>query len=177
MRLFGVAAPEILKRIGVLAWVFIILYPVTLYAAGFEDIEHQIREHVLPNGMKFIILERHDAPVFSGHIYVNVGSSDEIVGNTGISHVFEHMAFKGTTTLGTVDYKVEKSIMDKLDRVFDDLRVEWAKGNRANAERLKELETDFNALESEVAQIFRWRGIFKDPRTGGRRWCECGYIC
>ena len=152
MQLFRAVMPQTMKRIILLAWVFIIICPVILNAAGFEGIEHQIREHVLPNGMKFIIFERHDAPVFSGHIYVNVGSSDEVVGNTGISHVFEHMAFKGTTTLGTVDYKKEKSIMDKLDRVFDDLRAEWAKGNRANAERLKELETDFNALESEVAQ-------------------------
>ena len=152
MQLFGVAVPKIIKGINFLSWVLLILCPAALNAAGFEDIEQKIREHVLSNGMKFIILERHEAPVFSGHIHVDVGSSDEVIGNTGIAHVFEHMAFKGTTTLGTEDYAKEKAIMDKMDGVFDELRTEWAKGNRANPENLKELETEFKALEKEVAQ-------------------------
>ena len=96
-------------RFNALIFLLLILYATTLYAAGFEDVEQQIREHVLSNGMKFIILERHEAPVFSGHIYVNVGGTDEVIGNTGIAHVFEHMAFKGTTTLGTKDYEKEKN--------------------------------------------------------------------
>ena len=152
MHLFRVAVLKYTKEIGVLSWVLLVLYTTALSAAGFEDIEQKIREHVLANGMKFIILERHEAPVFSGHIHVNVGSSDEVVGNTGISHVFEHMAFKGTTTLGSVDYAKEKAIMDKMDKVYDKLRTEWAKGDYANAADLKELETEFKALETEVAQ-------------------------
>ena len=134
MHRFGVAVPKNTKEISFLSWVLLVLYSTALSAAGFEDIEQKIREHVLSNGMKFIILERHDAPVFSGHIHVNVGSSDEIIGNTGVAHVFEHMAFKGTTILGTVDYAKEKAIMDKMDKVYDQLRTEWAKGDYANAE-------------------------------------------
>ena len=143
---------KIIKEISFLSWVLLILCPTALNAAGFEEIEQNIRDHVLSNGMKFIILERHDAPVFSGYIHVDVGSSDEVIGNTGIAHVFEHMAFKGTTTLGTEDYAKEKSIMDKMDSVFDELRTERAKGDRANVENLKELETEFKALEKEAAQ-------------------------
>ena len=139
-------------RFNPLIFLLLILYATTLYAAGFEDVQQKIREHVLSNGMKFIILERHEAPVFSGHIYVNVGGSDEVIGNTGIAHVFEHMAFKGTTTLGTKDYEKEKAVMAKMDEVYDELRAEWAKGDRADMERLEQLETEFDALQGEAAQ-------------------------
>ena len=102
--------------------------------------------------MKFIILERHDAPVFSGYIYVNVGGVDEPVGNTGIAHVFEHMAFKGTTTLGTKNYQAEKAVMDEMDAVYDQLRSEWVKADRADPERVKQLQAEFDALQENVSQ-------------------------
>ncbi len=140
------------KGLCCLVSVLLTMCTATLYAAGFEDVEQKIREHVLSNGMKFIILERHDAPVFSGYIYVNVGSADEVYGNTGIAHVFEHMAFKGTTTLGAKGYDQEKAIMDKMDEVFDQLRAEWAKGNHADAEKLGELEAEFKRLQEEASQ-------------------------
>ncbi|HIE26996.1 TPA: insulinase family protein [Candidatus Poribacteria bacterium] len=139
-------------RFNVFIFLLLILYATTLYAAGFEEIEQKISEHVLSNGMKFIILERHEAPVFSGHICVNVGGADEVIGNTGIAHVFEHMAFKGTTTLGTKDYEKEKAVMDKMDEVYDELRAEWAKGRLADAEKLKQLETEFKTLQEEASQ-------------------------
>jgi predicted Zn-dependent peptidase len=135
------------------AILLLILYGASLsHAAGFEDVQGKISEHVLSNGMKFIVLERHDAPVFSGYIYVNVGSVDEPVGNSGIAHVFEHMAFKGTKTTGTKDYEKEKAIMDKMDEVFDLLRAEWAKGDRADAEKIAELEAAFSELQEEASQ-------------------------
>ncbi len=140
------------KRLCYLICVLFTLYAVPLYAAGFEAVEQKIREHVLSNGMKFIILERHEAPVFSGYIYVNVGSVDEVYGNTGIAHVFEHMAFKGTTTLGTKGYDQEKASMDKMDDVFDQLRTEWAKGSHADEDNLEQLETEFQRLQEEASQ-------------------------
>lgn len=134
------------------AFLLLVLYATTLYAAGFEDVEQKVSEHILSNGMKFIILERHEAAVFSGHIYVNVGGADEVIGNTGIAHVFEHMAFKGTAILGTKNYEAEKIAMDKMDKIYDELKAEWAKGNRSNPERLEQLKTEFAALQAEAAQ-------------------------
>ena len=64
MHLFRVVVPKNTKEISFLSWVLLVLYSTALSAAGFEDIEQKIREHVLSNGMKFIILERHDAPGF-----------------------------------------------------------------------------------------------------------------
>ena len=141
-----------MKILGLIVCLLLTLFATALYAAGFEDIQTQVQEHVLSNGMKFIILERHDAPVFSGYIYVNVGGVDEPVGNTGIAHVFEHMAFKGTTTLGTKDYQEEKAIMDAMDAVYDQLRSQWVKGDSADPEKLKQLEAEFDALQEKGSQ-------------------------
>lgn len=152
MRELGITATGTVRKFKLLIHLTLILGATVVSAAGFEDVQQKIREHVLPNGMKFIILERHEAPVFSGHIYVNVGGADEVIGNTGIAHVFEHMAFKGTTTLGTKDYEKEKAVMDKMDDVYDRLRVEWAKGEGADAAKLEQLETEFKALQEEAAQ-------------------------
>jgi len=161
MRQLRIALIRANARFNAFIFLLLILYATTLYAAGFEDVEGQIREHVLSNGMKFIILERHEAPVFSGHIYVNVGGADEVIGNTGIAHVFEHMADKGTTVLGTRDYEKEKIIMDKMDEVYDELRAEWAKGARADTEKVKQLETEFRRLQEEVAQYIDSEEITK----------------
>ena len=147
-----VGARRTRRQFRVAVFLLLILYIPALYAAGFEDVQQKITEHVLPNGMKFIVLERHEAPVFSGLIYANVGASDETTGNTGIAHVFEHMAFKGTTTIGTKDYEKEKAVMDKMDMVFDKLRAEWAKGARADTEQVKQLQTEFEALQAEASQ-------------------------
>ncbi len=68
--------------------------------AGYEDLENEVKEIVLDNGLKILLLERHDVPVFSFWTYVNVGGVDEEGGKTGIAHMFEHMAFKGTLELG-----------------------------------------------------------------------------
>ena len=152
MQKLRIALIRHVARFNAFIFLLLILYATALYAGGFEDVEQKIREHILSNGMKFIILERHEAPVFSGHIYVNVGSADEITGNTGIAQVFEHLAFKGTTTLGTNDYAKEKAIMDKMDKVYDELKAEWAKGNRADTEKLEQLETEFETLQEEAAQ-------------------------
>ena len=61
---------------------------------GLENIEKQVQEFTLANGLKFIVVERHQAPVFSFFTVVNSGSANDAVGTTGIAHMMEHMAFK-----------------------------------------------------------------------------------
>jgi len=73
------------------------LLAVTIPAvAEFEEIQSRMTEFTLTNGMKFIVLERHQAPVVSCLIYAQVGSVDEPKGMSGLSHFIEHLAFKGT---------------------------------------------------------------------------------
>ena len=62
-------------------------------------------EKDLGNGMRLLLVERHDEPTVAGGWVAHVGSSNERLGITGIAHLFEHMMFKGTPTIGTKDYK------------------------------------------------------------------------
>src|SRR3984893_11990738 len=103
--------------------VFVTLVPLLLAAQSLQDFEKRITEFTLPNGMHFIVIERHDAPVVSFHSYVNAGSVDDPGGETGIAHMFEHMAFKGTATIGTTNYPAEKAALDQVERAYDKLEA------------------------------------------------------
>jgi predicted Zn-dependent peptidase len=108
----------------ILSFLFLPLFLSLLNAQTFELIKEKVKEHTLNNGMKFIVLERTEAPVVSFHIYADVGSAQESYGITGISHILEHMAFKGTKTVGTKDFEAESKVLDKLDKVYDQLSLE-----------------------------------------------------
>jgi zinc protease len=70
-------------------------------AAGFRD---QVVETVLPNGLKVILLEQHRVPVVTFQVWYRVGSRHEAWGRTGLSHMLEHMMFKGTQKVGPEEY-------------------------------------------------------------------------
>ena len=70
-------------------------------AAFAQTLEEKVQEFTLDNGMHFIVVERHEAPVAFGAVAFKVGSIYERSGTTGISHLLEHMLFKGTETVGT----------------------------------------------------------------------------
>lgn len=73
------------------------LLAVPCASAGLTD---QVTETVLPNGLKVILLENHKAPLVTFQVWYRVGSSNEIPGKTGLSHMLEHMMFKGTKKVG-----------------------------------------------------------------------------
>jgi predicted Zn-dependent peptidase len=73
----------------------------------FDRVIRSTTEFRLDNGLKFIVLERHQAPVVSFLTYADVGGVDEVAGKTGEAHFLEHLAFKGTSRIGTRDYAQE----------------------------------------------------------------------
>lgn len=131
----------------------LLLAAATARAGGFEKVAEEVREKVLPNGLRVIVLPRHDAPVVSFFTLVGVGSAEEKTGITGVAHVFEHMAFKGTQTIGTLDYAAEKEWLEKADRAFEALRAERLKGPRADPERLAALKRDFDAANDKAVSF------------------------
>jgi predicted Zn-dependent peptidase len=90
--------------------------------------------------MRFLVIERHEAPVVSFHTYVNVGSVDDPSGETGIAHMFEHMAFKGTPTIGSKNWPKEKAALAQIEVVYDKLDQEKNKGFRSDPKMIAELE-------------------------------------
>ncbi|MBE9060148.1 pitrilysin family protein [cf. Phormidesmis sp. LEGE 11477] len=113
-----------------------------------DGVAEAVTEFTLPNGMKFIVLEQHKAPVASVMLYANVGASYEEDGKTGIAHYLEHLAFKGTTRVGTRDYAAERVVLDQLDSVFDQLIAAEATGDTA---KVAELTEEFTQLQAEAA--------------------------
>ncbi len=108
----------------------------------------QLTEFRLDNGMKFIVLERHQAPVVSFLAYTNVGGADEPDGKTGVAHFLEHLAFKGTTRIGTRDYKAEKPLLDRLDQLAEQIQDAKAAGKQAEAAKL---QAEFDKVETQAA--------------------------
>src|SRR5450755_1013811 len=111
--------------------------PFLLAAQSLSDFEKRITEFTLANGLHFIIFERHEAPVVSFHSYVNAGSVDDPSGESGIAHMFEHMAFKGTETIGTKNWPAEKQALNEVERVYDRYDGERNKGEKADPKKLE----------------------------------------
>jgi len=123
----------------------LMLCALTVRAQSLKDFEKRVTEFTLGNGMHFIILERHDAPVVSFHSYVNAGSVDDPSGETGIAHMFEHMAFKGTEDIGTTNHAAEQKAMDEIEHIYDQYDAERNKESKADPEKLKALEKELKA--------------------------------
>jgi len=124
--------------------------PVTASAQDLAEFEKRMTEFTLDNGLKFLVLERHEAPVVSFHTYADVGSVDEVKGITGMAHLFEHMAFKGSMTIGTKDYDAEAKAEAKVDEAFLAIKKERNKRERADKARLEQLESQLKEAQEQT---------------------------
>lgn len=114
-------------------------------AQSLQEFEKRVTEFDLPNGLHFIVLERHEAPVVSFHAYVDVGSVDDPSGRSSMAHMFEHMIGKGTTTVGTTNWEAERKALEAVEQRYDAFEEERRKGSRASEEKLKQLRLDLDA--------------------------------
>ncbi|MBI4161029.1 MAG: insulinase family protein [Acidobacteria bacterium] len=121
-------------------------------AGGFDELEKRVVEKTLPNGIHVILLPRGTAPVVTFVTYADVGSVDEEMGRTGLAHMFEHMAFKGSDTVGTRDVKKELKAIEREDEAYLALRAERLRGRNADPEALKRLEEAFETARAEAAE-------------------------
>lgn len=115
-----------------------------------DRVAEKISEFTLDNGLKFIVLERHTAPVVSFLTYADVGGANEPEGKTGVAHFLEHLAFKGTQRIGTRNYRAEKELLEQLDRLDAQIRTATAAGKTAEAQRL---QTEFEKTEAAAAEL------------------------
>ncbi|KAG2448913.1 hypothetical protein HYH02_006261 [Chlamydomonas schloesseri] len=122
---------------------------------GFE---RRVSEFSLPNGLHFIVLPRRNAPVVSCHTYANVGAWNEAAGSTGMAHLLEHMAFKGTPRVGSVDFTREAPLLDALDEAFYELRdakaaVAAGGPGSAGPTRVATLRSRLKSLQDQAAAL------------------------
>jgi predicted Zn-dependent peptidase len=112
-----------------------------------ERVSESISEFRLDNGMKFILMERHQAPVISFVTYANVGGVNEPKGKTGVAHFLEHLAFKGTKKIGTENYQAEQPLLEKLDQIEKRKQAAKAAGN---TQKVKQLEKQFQNIQEKA---------------------------
>src|SRR5258708_11567259 len=109
-------------------------------AQDVASFEKRITVKKLPNGLTLMICERPEAPVFSFYTLVDAGSTQDPMGATGLAHMFEHMAFKGTDTIGTTDYAAEKPALEKVETAYAPYIAERDKTVRRTQAKLKNLQ-------------------------------------
>lgn len=111
-------------------WLLALLLAAPAQARSYRD---RVRETILPNGLKLILLEDHKAPVVVFQLYYRVGSRNESLGHTGLSHILEHIMFKGTERVGPEEYS----------------RIIQRNGGRTNAFTSQDCTTYFATLASD----------------------------
>jgi predicted Zn-dependent peptidase len=133
-----------------------------------QKAEVPVQEVFLDNGMKLLMVERHESPNVTAGWAVHAGSANETYGITGMAHLFEHMMFKGSHTIGTSDYEKEAEIMAQLDAIRLEMEAEYELMREAKrrgeiegsiylpenqTERLAELREKMRALQAEQKQL------------------------
>ncbi len=128
-------------------------------APGLAD---RVVEQKLANGLTVLMVERHQTPVVSLNMTFRVGGVNEQVGQTGLAHLYEHMAFKGTRTVGTKDYEKERPILEEWFRVGTELEQRQRELARKSQERsassedraaIEKLQQRFTELQDRAGQF------------------------
>lgn len=147
--------------IGSFWLVFSLSIHPSVVSAAPSGLADRVIEHKLGNGLTVLMVERHQAPIVSINMTFSVGGVNEQVGQTGLAHLYEHMAFKGTRTIGTKDYAKEKPVLDELFRVGTELEQrERHLANRSpelppdtkEQDAIKALQRRFKELQDQAHQ-------------------------
>ena len=118
----------------------VLLLSVFAVAQDVASFEKRITVKKLDNGLTLLVCERPEAPVFSFFTMVDAGSAQDPMRATGLAHMFEHMAFKGTDKIGTTDYAAEKPALEKVEVAYAAYIAERDKSVNRDEAKLKQLE-------------------------------------
>jgi predicted Zn-dependent peptidase len=130
-------------------------------AASF-GLADRVVEQKLTNGLTILMVERHQTPVVSLNLTFAVGGVNEQVGQTGLAHLYEHMAFKGTRTVGTKNYEKERPVLEEWYRVGTELEQRQRALARKSQERpaspedraaIEGLQKRFTELQDKAGQF------------------------
>ncbi len=122
----------------------------TALAQDLKSFEQRITTKVLPNGLTLIICERPEAPVFSYNTFIDAGDVNDPSGESGLAHMFEHLAFKGTSEIGTSDFAAEKVALAKVEAADDAYEAEYLKPVGRNPKKLEDLKKALKDAEDEA---------------------------
>jgi predicted Zn-dependent peptidase len=124
---------------------FFILIAVTAGAQNLPEFEKRVTTKKLANGLTVILCQRPEAPVFSFNIFVDAGDAQDPFGKTGLAHMMEHMAFKGTYNIGTTNWPAEKVTLDQVETTYAAYFRERIKETGRDEKKLQQLENAWKA--------------------------------
>jgi predicted Zn-dependent peptidase len=142
-----------LRRILPALVFLVIVLPAFSQEFDVAALEKRITVKKLDNGLTILVMQRPEAPVFSFFTIVDAGSSQDPLGETGLAHMFEHMAFKGTTGIGTTDWPAEKAALETVEVRYAAYRAERYKTVGRDPEKVKQLE---QAWKDAMAQAQKY---------------------
>lgn len=111
-----------------------------------EGDETGVRIYKLNNGLTVYLAQNDDAPRIQTYIPVRTGSNNDPSDNTGLAHYLEHMMFKGTSKLGTLDWEKEKVLLDQISDLYEQHKSEQ------NPEKKKEIYRKIDEISQEASQ-------------------------
>jgi len=121
-----------------------LLLTASALAQDIASFEKRTTVKVLNNGLTVIICERPEAPVFSFYTLVDAGSAQDPQGESGLAHMFEHMAFKGSDRIGTTDYPKEKIALEKVEAAYQAFDKEDRKETGRDPKKVAALKAAFD---------------------------------
>ncbi len=119
----------------------VVALAATCLAQDLASFEKRVTVKKLSNGLTAVVCQRPDsAPVFSFFTNVDAGSVQDPMGKSGLAHMFEHEAFKGTEAIGTKNYAAEKLALQKVEDAYAAYIHERDKSVGRDEQKLKQLE-------------------------------------
>jgi predicted Zn-dependent peptidase len=135
-----------------------LMFMASALAQDIASFEKRTTVKVLKNGLTVIVCERPEAPVFSFFTLVDAGSVQDPKGESGLAHMFEHMAFKGSQRIGTTNYAKEKIALDQVEKAYDAFDREDRKEIGRDAKKVAELKAAFDkAVENANQYVIKNR--------------------
>ncbi|HEY4380302.1 MAG TPA: insulinase family protein [Acidobacteriaceae bacterium] len=141
-----------IRRLSGLVLVFAMSWGAVARAQDLAGFEKRTTVKVLPNGLTLIVCERPEAPVFSYYTLVDAGSADDPQGASGLAHMFEHMAFKGTQDIGTSNYPAEKVALAKVEVAYAAYDAESRKLVGQDPTKLAQLKKVFDDAQAAAGK-------------------------
>lgn len=139
----------------------------------YEYVENDpfgLKIYTLKNGLKVYLSVNKEKPRIKSRIIVRVGSVNDPENSTGMAHYFEHMMFKGTSSIGALDYENEKVLIDELAQCYEDLNQckddETKETILKNIDRLS-VDLSTKAIPGELDRIYTHLGArYTNAHTG-----------
>jgi predicted Zn-dependent peptidase len=137
-------------KLSKLICLLLLVAAVPLRAQDLSAYEKQVSVKTLPNGLTVVLWRRPGAPVFSFFTLVDAGSAQDPRSATGLAHMMEHMAFKGTPDIGTTDYAAEKVALEKVEQAYAAYETERIKRVGRDPQKLAQLKKTWQDAIAEA---------------------------